>query len=119
MAEVTRKLGLSTTAIHGGAPPPGPGTGVSSPIVQSVNYAQGPVPRRSPLHPLRNRRLRARQRRLAMLKGRVGARALDGWAQRVRVCPLGPAITSARARIYADAQAVHRRSPLHGIEALS
>lgn len=40
MAEVTRKLGLSTTAIHGGAAPPAPGTGVSSPLVQSVNFAQ-------------------------------------------------------------------------------
>lgn len=40
MAEVTRKLGLSTTAIHGGAAPPAPGTGVASPLVQSVNFAQ-------------------------------------------------------------------------------
>jgi cystathionine beta-lyase/cystathionine gamma-synthase len=40
VAEVTRKLGLSTTAIHGGAAPPAPGTSVSSPLVQSVNYAQ-------------------------------------------------------------------------------
>ena len=40
MAEVTRKLGLSTTAIHGGAAPPTPGTGVTTPLVQSVNYVQ-------------------------------------------------------------------------------
>ena len=40
MAEGTRKPGLSTTAIHGGATRPGPGTGVSSPLVQSVNFAQ-------------------------------------------------------------------------------
>ena len=40
MGEVTRKAGLSTTAIHGGATPPAPGMGVSSPLVQSVNYAQ-------------------------------------------------------------------------------
>ncbi|HYU52373.1 MAG TPA: hypothetical protein VEK37_05485, partial [Gemmatimonadaceae bacterium] len=40
MAEVTRKLGLSTTAIHGGAPRPIPGTGVASPLVQAVNYVQ-------------------------------------------------------------------------------
>ena len=40
MAEVTRKLGLSTTAIHGGAAPVAPGTGISAPLVQSVNYAQ-------------------------------------------------------------------------------
>ncbi|MFL5487473.1 MAG: trans-sulfuration enzyme family protein, partial [Gemmatimonadaceae bacterium] len=37
---MTRKLGLSTTAIHGGAPPTAPGAGVSPPLVQSVNYAQ-------------------------------------------------------------------------------
>jgi cystathionine beta-lyase/cystathionine gamma-synthase len=40
LAEGTRKPGLSTTAIHGGAPRPSPGTGVSSPLVQSVNFAQ-------------------------------------------------------------------------------
>jgi len=40
VAEVTRKLGLSTTAIHGGAPRPIPGTGVASPLVQAVNYVQ-------------------------------------------------------------------------------
>jgi len=40
VAEVTRKLGLSTTAIHGGAPRPTPGTGVASPLVQAVNYVQ-------------------------------------------------------------------------------
>ena len=40
MAEGTRKPGLSTTAIHGGASRPSPGTGVSSPLVQSVNFAQ-------------------------------------------------------------------------------
>ncbi|HEX9219334.1 MAG TPA: PLP-dependent aspartate aminotransferase family protein [Gemmatimonadaceae bacterium] len=37
---MTRKLGLSTTAIHGGAPRPTPGTGVASPLVQAVNYVQ-------------------------------------------------------------------------------
>ena len=40
MAEGTRKPGLSTTAIHGGATRPDPGTGVASPLVQSVNFAQ-------------------------------------------------------------------------------
>src|SRR5438045_4499524 len=40
LAEVTRKLGLSTTAIHGGATRATPGTGVTSPLVQSVNYVQ-------------------------------------------------------------------------------
>lgn len=40
MAEGTRKLGLSTTAVHGGTPKPTPGTSVTSPLVQSVNFAQ-------------------------------------------------------------------------------
>jgi cystathionine beta-lyase/cystathionine gamma-synthase len=40
LAEGTRKPGLSTTAIHGGAPRSSPGIGVSSPLVQSVNFAQ-------------------------------------------------------------------------------
>jgi cystathionine beta-lyase len=42
LPEETRKPGLSTTAIHGGASRPDPGTGVSSPLVQSMNYAQEP-----------------------------------------------------------------------------
>ena len=40
MPEVTRKLGLSTTAIHGGATQGAPGTGVTTPLTQSVNYVQ-------------------------------------------------------------------------------
>ncbi|HMJ18954.1 MAG TPA: PLP-dependent aspartate aminotransferase family protein [Gemmatimonadaceae bacterium] len=40
MPEGTRKPGLSTTAIHGGAQRSAPGMGVSSPLVQSVNFAQ-------------------------------------------------------------------------------
>jgi cystathionine beta-lyase len=40
LAEGTRKPGLSTTAIHGGAIRPSPGMGVASPLVQSVNFAQ-------------------------------------------------------------------------------
>lgn len=40
MAEGARKMGLSTLAIHGGSPPTPAGTGVSSPLDQSVNYAQ-------------------------------------------------------------------------------
>jgi len=38
--EVTRKLGLSTTAIHGGATQGAPGTGVTNSLSQSVNYVQ-------------------------------------------------------------------------------
>jgi len=40
LAEGTRKLGLSTTAVQGGNTRRSPGSGVSSPLVQSVNYAQ-------------------------------------------------------------------------------
>ncbi|MFN2636045.1 MAG: PLP-dependent aspartate aminotransferase family protein [Gemmatimonadaceae bacterium] len=40
MAETSRKPGLSTLAVHGGADNPTPGSGVSAPLVQSVNYAQ-------------------------------------------------------------------------------
>jgi len=40
LAEGTRKLGLSTTAVQGGISRRSPGAGVSSPLVQSVNYAQ-------------------------------------------------------------------------------
>lgn len=40
MPEVTRKLGLSTTAIHGGATQGSPGTGVTTTLTQSVNYVQ-------------------------------------------------------------------------------
>jgi cystathionine beta-lyase len=42
LAEPTRKMGISTTAIHGGETRPTPGMGVSPPLVQSVNYAQEP-----------------------------------------------------------------------------
>jgi len=42
LADVTRKLGLSTMAIHGGAAPAAPGESVSSPLIQSVNFAQEP-----------------------------------------------------------------------------
>ena len=35
-----RKLGLSTNAIHGGLELPSPGSGVTQPLVQSVNYVQ-------------------------------------------------------------------------------
>ena len=40
MPEVTRKLGLSTTAIHGGATQGAPGTAVTNPLTQSANYVQ-------------------------------------------------------------------------------
>ena len=40
MEDGIRKMGLSTTAIHGGETRPVAGMGVTAPIVQSVNYVQ-------------------------------------------------------------------------------
>jgi cystathionine beta-lyase/cystathionine gamma-synthase len=79
VAEVTRKLGLSTTAIHGGAPPPDPGTGVSSPIVQSVNYAQEPGTSEGLLYTRYGNTPNSErvQRRLAMLEGSEAALVLS------------------------------------------
>ncbi len=79
MAEGTRKLGLSTTAIHGGAPPTAPGTGVSSPIVQSVNYAQEPGTSEGLLYTRYGNTPNAErvQRRLAMLEGSESALVLS------------------------------------------
>jgi cystathionine beta-lyase/cystathionine gamma-synthase len=79
LAEVTRKLGLSTTAIHGGAPPPDPGTGVSSPIVQSVNYAQEPGTSEGLLYTRYGNTPNSErvQRRLAMLEGSEAALVLS------------------------------------------
>lgn len=79
MAEGTRKLGLSTTAIHGGAPPTAPGTGVSSPIVQSVNFAQEPGTSEGLLYTRYGNTPNAErvQRRLAMLEGSESALVLS------------------------------------------
>ena len=79
MAEGTRKLGLSTTAIHGGAPPSAPGTGVSSPIVQSVNYAQEAGTSEGLLYTRYGNTPNAErvQRRLAMLEGSESALVLS------------------------------------------
>jgi cystathionine beta-lyase/cystathionine gamma-synthase len=79
VAEGTRKLGLSTTAIHGGAPPSAPGTGVSSPIVQSVNYAQEPGTSEGLLYTRYGNTPNAErvQRRLAMLEGSESALVLS------------------------------------------
>lgn len=79
MAEVTRKLGLSTTAIHGGAAPPTPGTGVSSPLVQSVNYAQEPGTSEGLLYTRYGNTPNAErvQKRLALLEGSEAALVLS------------------------------------------
>jgi cystathionine beta-lyase/cystathionine gamma-synthase len=79
VAEVTRKLGLSTTAIHGGAPPAAPGTGVTSPIVQSVNYAQEAGTSEGLLYTRYGNTPNAErvQKRLAMLEGSESALVLS------------------------------------------
>lgn len=79
MAEVTRKLGLSTTAIHGGAAPPAPGTGVSSPLVQSVNYAQETGTSEGLLYTRYGNTPNAErvQKRLALLEGSEAALVLS------------------------------------------
>ena len=79
MTEVTRKLGLSTTAIHGGAAQPTPGQGVSPPLVQSVNYAQETGTSEGLLYTRYGNTPNAErvQRRLAMLEGSEAALVLS------------------------------------------
>jgi cystathionine beta-lyase/cystathionine gamma-synthase len=79
VAEGTRKLGLSTTAIHGGAPHPGPGMGVSSPLVQSVNYVQEPGTSEGLLYTRYGNTPNAAvvQKRLALLEGAESALVLS------------------------------------------
>jgi cystathionine beta-lyase/cystathionine gamma-synthase len=79
LAEVTRKLGLSTTAIHGGAPRPNPGEGVSAPLVQSVNYAQDTGTSEGLLYTRYGNTPNAErvQRRLALLEGSEEALVLS------------------------------------------
>jgi len=79
LAEVTRKLGLSTTAIHGGAPQPKPGEGVTAPLVQSVNYAQETGTSEGLLYTRYGNTPNAErvQKRLAMLEGSEAALVLS------------------------------------------
>ena len=79
MAEVTRKPGLSTTAIHGGTVTSAPGTGVSSPLVQSVNYAQETGTSEGLLYTRYGNTPNAEcvQRRLALLEGSEAALVLS------------------------------------------
>jgi cystathionine beta-lyase/cystathionine gamma-synthase len=79
LAEVTRKPGLSTTAIHGGAPPPKPGEAVSAPLVQSVNYVQETGTSEGLLYTRYGNTPNAErvQRRLAMLEGSEAALVLS------------------------------------------
>lgn len=79
MAEVTRKLGLSTTAIHGGAPQATPGSPVTAPLVQSVNYVQETGTSEGLLYTRYGNTPNAErvQRRLAMLEGSEAALVLS------------------------------------------
>jgi cystathionine beta-lyase/cystathionine gamma-synthase len=79
VAEVTRKLGLSTTAIHGGAAPPAPGMGISAPLVQSVNFAQETGTSEGLLYTRYGNTPNAErvQRRLALLEGSEEALVLS------------------------------------------
>jgi cystathionine beta-lyase/cystathionine gamma-synthase len=79
LPEGTRKPGLSTTAIHGGASRPGPGTGVAAPLVQSVNYAQEPGTSEGLLYTRYGNTPNAAlvQKRLAMLEGAESALVLS------------------------------------------
>lgn len=79
MAEGSRKPGLSTTAIHGGASRPGPGTSVASPLVQAVNYVQEPGTSEGLLYTRYGNTPNAvvLQKRLAMLEGAESALVLS------------------------------------------
>ena len=79
MAEGTRKLGLSTLAVHGGAPHPEPGAGVTTPLVQSVNYAQETGTSEGLLYTRYGNTPNAVlvQKRLAMLEGAESALVLS------------------------------------------
>jgi cystathionine beta-lyase/cystathionine gamma-synthase len=79
LTEVTRKLGLSTTAIHGGAPQPTPGAPVTAPLVQSVNYVQETGTSEGLLYTRYGNTPNAErvQSRLAMLEGSEAALVLS------------------------------------------
>jgi len=75
----TRKLGLSTTAIHGGATRPDAGMGVAPPLVQSVNYVQEMGTSEGLLYTRYGNTPNAErvQKRLAMLEGAEAALVLS------------------------------------------
>jgi cystathionine beta-lyase/cystathionine gamma-synthase len=79
LAEGKRKQGLSTTAVQGGNSRRGPGTGVSSPLVQSVNYAQDIGTSEGLLYTRYGNTPNAMivQKRLAMLEGAESALVLS------------------------------------------
>jgi cystathionine beta-lyase/cystathionine gamma-synthase len=79
LAEGSRKPGPSTTAIHGGAPRPAPGTGVATPLVQSVNFVQETGTSEGLLYTRYGNTPNAvgLQKRLAMLEGAESALVLS------------------------------------------
>ncbi|MGH7651258.1 MAG: trans-sulfuration enzyme family protein [Gemmatimonadaceae bacterium] len=78
MADPTRKMGLSTNAIHGGETRPTPGMGVTAPLVQSVNYVQEPGTSEGLLYTRYGNTPNAErvQKRLAVLEGTEAALVL-------------------------------------------
>jgi cystathionine beta-lyase/cystathionine gamma-synthase len=79
LAEPTRKMGLSTTAIHGGETRPTPGMGVTAPLVQSVNYVQDAGTSEGLLYTRYGNTPNAErvQKRLALLEGAEAALVLS------------------------------------------
>jgi cystathionine beta-lyase/cystathionine gamma-synthase len=79
LVEATRKQGLSTTAVQGGNSRRSAGTGVSSPLVQSVNYAQDIGTSEGLLYTRYGNTPNAMivQKRLAMLEGAESALVLS------------------------------------------
>jgi cystathionine beta-lyase/cystathionine gamma-synthase len=78
LAEPTRKMGLSTAAIHGGETRPAPGMGVTAPLVQSVNYVQDSGTSEGLLYTRYGNTPNAErvQKRLALLEGAEAALVL-------------------------------------------
>jgi cystathionine beta-lyase/cystathionine gamma-synthase len=73
------KAGLSTTAIHGGEARPTPGSGVSAPLMQSVNYVQDTGTSEGLLYTRYGNTPNAErvQKRLALLEGAESALVLS------------------------------------------
>jgi cystathionine beta-lyase len=79
LAKANGKMGLSTTAIHGGETRPNPGEGVSAPLVQSVNFAQETGTSEGLLYTRYGNTPNAErvQKRLALLEGTEAALVLS------------------------------------------
>jgi cystathionine beta-lyase/cystathionine gamma-synthase len=79
LKEGKSKTGLSTTAIHGGEVRGGPGSGVTAPLVQSVNYVQDTGTSEGLLYTRYGNTPNAErvQKRLALLEGAEAALVLS------------------------------------------